>query len=302
MVRGLVIAVVVLAAGSVRASPVRIETTGAACDLAELEARVAALAGPDGVRADAVAVVQISTARDGGDVTAEVSFDDGAGRHRGPRVVRAAGCDELVAATAVVIAMGLPELMEATTEPAASRPLSHELEAAETITEIHLAAPPRPARDDAGLDVVVGIDSSGAAIAGTRWRRGRGSITTELHLDIPEDRQVAVAGQIRILRAEIAVAPCRQLGAFGACAIATLGVIHGTGEGLDAARGATTPVLAGGLRATWEHAVTARFVLQIHVDASAFATRTQFDVDHMSVWTSGRVEASAGIGILAHFP
>jgi hypothetical protein len=60
--------------------------------------------------------------------------------------------------------------------------------------------------------------------------------------------------------------------------------------------------VAGGLRGTWEHTVASGFVVRVHVDVRVFATKTVFDVDHMAVWSSQRLEESLGIGILKRIP
>ena len=90
------------------ADPVRLEVTSDRCDLAPVRTTVAALAGKDPFDDAAGRVIRI----DGTELTdapiARIWFDDGHGRLRGPRVVEAASCTELVDSVALVVTMALP--------------------------------------------------------------------------------------------------------------------------------------------------------------------------------------------------
>jgi len=109
-------------------------------------------------------------------------------------------------------------------------------------------------------------------------------------------------GSIEVLRTELSISPCIHRGAFAVCGLASGGVIRGAANNLRDARTAYSPVLSAGARLVWEHAVSDRFALRLHVDAEGLLTTTRFDVDQMVVWTTPRFEAAAGVGVLAHFP
>jgi hypothetical protein len=314
MVRRTVALLVVLAAIPASASTVRLHVTGDACDFASLEPQLAQMLGADPVDSNARATVRV-------DVTnvheARVSFDDGGGRVRGPRVVTAASCNELVKSVAVVIATALPDVQEDSEAatvvvdepPRASTPapvaLTFDFEPATDLDVTPVASEPSVSQTDVFIAGATGITSAGAdgqAIIGIRVRRNAASVGAELRGDAPQQVSADRMGTIGIARAQISISPCMHFGAFATCVVAGVGTIHGAGTELTSAREAYTPLLTAGLRVTWEQPLTRRIALRIHLDADALLTTTQFDVDDMRVWQSQRFEASAGLGVLAHFP
>jgi hypothetical protein len=310
MVRGLTTLLVALAAGTASASPLRLQVTGDTCDFGSLEPQLAQMLGADPVDSNAVASVQI-------DVTnaseAHVSFDDGNGLVRGPRVVTAASCNDLVKSVAIVIATALPDVQaeppSVVAEPVqaltptpptiALGPVRMEVDEAPAVNE------PSHSRMDVYAAGAAGIASTGAdgqAIIGVSVRRNAASISAEIRGDAPQQFSAERMGNIDVARAQISLSPCMSFGPFAACAVAGAGTIHGFGAGLTSAREAYTPLLTAGLRMTWEQPLSSRIALRIHLDADALLTTTRFDVDNMTVWQSPRFEASAGLGVLAHFP
>jgi hypothetical protein len=309
MVRGLTMVLVAFAAVPVSASPVRLQVTGDACDFASLEPQLAQMLGADPVDATAPASVQIDVTNA---LEAHVSFDDGNGLVRGPRVVTAASCNELVKSVAIVIATALPDVQPTPTpvaEPVQeTAPTPPRIVLEPSPTEVDVAPAvivPSRSRTDVYAAGAAGITSAGAdgqAIIGVRIRRNAASISAELRGDAPQQFSANRMGTIDVARAQISLSPCMSFGPFAACAVAGAGTIHGSGAGLTSAREAYTPLLTAGLRMTWEQPLTRRIALRIHVDADALLTTTRFDVDNMTVWQSARFEASAGLGVLAHFP
>jgi hypothetical protein len=317
MVRGLTLLLVALAAASASASPLRLQVTGDACDFASLEPQLAQMLGADPVDANASASVQIEITNAS---EAHVSFDDADGHVRGPRVVTAANCRDLVKSVAIVIATALPDVQAeppgSDSEPQAvvAEPVSTSTPTVSTISLAPVAAevdvaPASNERSHSHTDVyaagAAGIASTGAdgqAIIGVRVRRNAASISAEIRGDAPQQFSADRMGSVDVSRAQLSLSPCMSFGAFAACAVAGAGTIHGSGAGLTSAREAYTPLLTAGLRMTWEQPLTRRIALRIHVDADALLTMTRFDVDNMTVWQSPRFEASAGLGVLAHFP
>jgi hypothetical protein len=314
MVRGLTTLLVALAAVSASASPLRLHVTGDACDFASLEPQLAQMLGADPVDSNAPASAEIDVANAS---EARVSFDDGNGLVRGPRVVTAASCNDLVKSVAIVIATALPD--EQAAPPAPEAPAVVVAQPVQAPAPPTITIEPVPAEVDvapainapshshtdvyaAGAAGITAAGADGQAIIGVRLRRSFASISAELRGDAPQQFSAERMGNIDVARAQISISPCAHFGAFATCAIAGAGTIHGSGAGLTSPREAYTPLLTAGLRMTWELALTRRIALRIHLDADALLTTTRFDVDDMNVWESPRFEASAGLGVLAHFP
>ena len=276
--------VLAVMATTAAADPRRLDVVGDACDTSSLADQVAS--DPDAIASVHVELVAPFAAR--------ISFDDGDGHVIGPRVIDAASCDELVASVALVIAM----------TPAHAKPLAPIPEPAPEITRTIVApAPPRIGRWDALAGGAGSIDTGGLVervALGARYRRGDRSIAAELRGDLPDEHALA-SGRVDVLRAELAIVPCLHRGAFAACGLAVAGLWRGSGIGLVTEQAAFAPELAVGARIAWETALTARLGLRAHLDADALVTTTRFDVDAMPVWTSPRVEATAGLSLIARF-
>jgi hypothetical protein len=286
------------------ASPIRVDTTGDACDMTELAAQVDKLVHADG---STMAKVEVVTRDDG--VEASVQFVDDDGTVRGPRVIRAAECKRLVESVAIVIAMGLHEdpapapRIDPPVEPDVPRePPRVVREAALEMTAV--AAPPRSTN---ALAVVVaaggGVSANGAAaelIAGLRWRRGDRSIGAEVRTDSPDHESVGF-GQVDVRRVQMAIAPCLHRGPMAMCGVVSAGLFHGSSHGLPVTGGAYSPLVGTGIRASFEHSLTDRVRLRATLDADALITTSVFEIDYMETWRSPRVEVSAGIGVLAQF-
>lgn len=307
MGRGLVAAVAVVAAVKVAtANPVRLQVTGEACSFDSLEAQLTDLAGADPVDPAARATVRIATSQSGDAYDAQIFFDDGTSTVRGPRIVTAASCAELVKAVALVVVMALPS------EPVAAPPatsVTTTTSATTATTAIVTASEPRAPSAPLAIDVVAGgaggFTSQGLQaqlLVGARIRRAAASLGVELRADVPRDYQVSSMASISVLRTQLSISPCVHAGPFAACALASAGAIHGSGDGLVSARSAYLPLLAGGARLAWEHPISARLALRVHLDLDALLTTSRFDVDHMEVWASPRFEGGAGLGIVAHIP
>jgi hypothetical protein len=290
MVRVLI--ALVMMASIASAEPRRLDVVGTACDVTTLADQVVKLGGERfDAGARAIAFVELVAP-----FGARVSFDDGDGRVSGPRVIDAPSCEELVASIALVIAM------TRATAPHGPAPIpDHDL----AITRSVEIGPPPPTE---GWDAIVGgagsVDTSrlgGRLALGARWRRGDRSLGAELRGDLPDDHTLAI-GRVDVYRADLAIVPCLHRGELAACGLATIGIWRGSGVGLATERAVFAPVAALGLRVAWEPAITRRLTLRAHIDADALVTTTRFDVDAMPVWASPRVEATAGLSLLARFP
>lgn len=341
MVRGVVAAFVVAATATpAAASPIRLDVSGDACSLDSLETQLTALAGTDPIDAAAAAGVRVLVTRPAHGYQAQIFFDDGNGAIRGPRVVEAKSCGELVQSVALVVVMALPDQVSSESapveEPEQSEPAPvEELARAEPApaaepkqVELPPASPPvaplavgrettivasvEPSRDASGsanLGVFAagggGISTHGVAgqlILGARIERGRVSLAAEVRADAPEQLVVAQMASVHVLRSQLSLAPCVHAGAFAGCVVASAGAFHGSADGLASERSVYSPLLSTGARVIWEHPLTERLALRVHAGIDALVTTTSFDVDHMRVWVSPRFEGSTGVGVLAHFP
>ena len=262
------------------ASP-RLELTGRGCDLSSMT-----------IDATTSALVRVETATDGDQFSATVTFEDGR-----QRVVHVASCAELADSAALIIEMALSE------HPAA------EVHAPVHIaTELAVTASP-VARASTGFDVVAAgagaLSSHGwqeQLILGTRWKHAARSLGVELRVAAPDHQPIGPSAQIDVWTSAVSVSPCLHRGTLAGCVTATAGIVEGGGHGLVDVQRAFTPLLAGGLRVTWEHPLTGRYALRLQLDAEAALTTTRFDVDHMTVWTSDRVTIWGGAGVISHFP
>jgi hypothetical protein len=309
MFRVVVSACVVVGATVANAEPRRLEITGGACHANALAGDILKLSGEqfvDAARASVhVELVAPSAAR--------VSFDDGDGNVSGPREIAASECGELLASIALVIAM-TPSTPVATAAPtpsaeptlpptARSEPQPHPTSDALEVGRAFVLTSPQATR----WDVLVGGTSrfdthgvDGVIAAGVRYRRGTRSVSGELQVDVPE-RDALATGRVDVLRAELAVAPCQHFGSFAACAVIAAGTLRGSGVGLADERAVLAPLVTVGARIAWERQLGRLFAVRATVDGDVLATTTRFDVDSMPVWTSQRVEASAGLSLLARF-
>ena len=279
------------------ADPVRLEVTSDRCDLGPVRAAVVALAGHDPFDDAAGRVIRVDGTQLSDAPIARIWFDDGHGGLRGPRVVDAASCAELVDAVALVVTMALPHDPPPRQEPDPEDQAPAEL--AETIA---------PARAPTGsIAVLVGAavtarDSLVQAFVGARWKRDARSITGIVRHDSGETLAVSQMGLVEIGRTDVVVSPCLLAGALAGCVVAGIGVISGSGEHLEHARSAVSPAAFTGVAAEWRHPLGPWLALRAHVEADAMLTSTTLDVDEMPVWTSSRVQAQAGLGFLVRFP
>ncbi len=289
-----VVIVLALLAASASAQPRRVDVIGEACDASALADDVAKLDG-EVLDASASASVRVELVAPFG---ARVSFVAGDGTIAGPRVIEAQSCDELVTSIALVIAM---TPTAAPSPPPPRAPIRYD--AALEVTRSVVVAAPAVVRWDAIVGGAGSVDAGGPEgrlAIGVCWRRGDRSLGAELRGDLPDDRTLAV-GRIDVLRAELAVTPCLHRGELAACALAAAGVWRGAGIGLLTERAVLAPVATLGVRIAWERGITGWLALRAYLDADALVTTTRFDVDAMPVWTSPRVEAIAGLSLLARF-
>jgi hypothetical protein len=285
-----------LASSIGRAEPLRLEVTQDGCDLGAVEGAIDALAGRDAFDPAADRVIRVEGASIDGTPGARVWMSDATGQLRGPRVVTAKTCDELVQAVSVVVAMVLPP-----PDPprAAAPPPTLELD------DPVVVAPAPVARTELRIFAAGAVTGSGSheqVLAGMAWRHGWVSLQLAVDHDPASTIDVGPLAAIEMSRSDLQVAACGHDGAFAVCPVLGAGVISGNAIGLLRERSIASQVLFTGVAAMWEHALTQRIALRAHVQADVLLTTTDLQVDHMSVWRSPRIDGAAGLGIVVQFP
>jgi hypothetical protein len=300
-----------------RAQPTIITIRGDACDLSALEADLAEALASRSVGDSRVSVVTHS----GPTLSAEVLFVDASAQAYGPRVVAASTCDDLFDAIALVIVMAIPEPVHKPSVPSppkvedAAPPQTSILPSGDshaplpTIDSVSITrSAPTDTTAALAFDGYLGGSSTVTSrginehlVLGARLQRGGGSVVVQARIDAPEEARVTTSGKVTVTQGDLSVAPCVHFGSVAGCGSISAGFVHGSGETLNAARNATTPIFATGMRFGWERFVTSRLAVRLQVDGRVLLTTTRFDVDYMPVWQTSRFEGSAGVGLLARF-
>jgi len=238
---------------------------------------------------------------------ATIVIDDGHGKVLGTRTIEAAGCRELATSVAVIVAMSLASIPDASepieVEPARAVPRSP-VPQPTPILELAVQAPPIARGSRVAIDASLSVSSGVGEIAaiGARWYRGRFSIAGELAAARLPAIDLMAGAHVDVNRFAIAALPCAHHGAFGLCGVIRVGFDRGRGSGLADARTVELPVLELGSRLIWEHSVTDRFGFQLHAELAAALTSSELTVDQVAVWHSSRYEALAGAAVFVHFP
>lgn len=317
---GLVTLAIMAGSTVVRATPPIISVRGEACDLSALDAELADMLADESAGDSRVSVV---ASRGDQELRAEVLFLDADGQALGSRVITASTCDDLVDSIALVIAMAIPDLSAGEhTQPRAVQSEAElspvapatppAVEASPVTAAVDRMSVRRSTRVETASELSVAGYLGGAStvtsrgmheqlLLGARLRRGRASLSLQARVDAPEEVRVTATGTVAIMQADVSLAPCAHWRSLAGCALLSLGVLHGSGKALYAARDVFTPNVATGVRIGWEHFVSSRLAIRVHLDGRARLTTTTFEVDYMPVWESSRVEGSAGVGLVARF-
>jgi hypothetical protein len=221
-------------------------------------------------------------------------MSDATGQLRGPRVVTAKTCDELVQAVSVVVAMVLPPPDPPHPEPPPP-----------PVVEVDDPAPASPTPTKLQIFAAGAATASGSheqVLAAIEWRHGWASLQLAVDHDAASTVDVGPLAAIEISRSDLQVAACGNHGSFAVCPVLGAGVIGGNPTGLLRERSIASQVLFTGVAAMWEHALSQRIALRAHLQADVLLTTTDLQVDHMSVWRSPRFDGAAGLGIVVQFP
>jgi hypothetical protein len=299
MVRGSVVIMSVLVATRALAGPVRLDVKFDACpDLAD-EVRAVAAFDPTA----AASVVVTERAR-----VATIVIDDGHGQVLGSRTVEAASCRELATSVAIIVAMSLSSISDASepaiaVEPvvvASPPPVPEPPSTLELVA--HAPAVAGVARVAIGMSLSVSSALGEVAAIGARWHGDRFSIGSELAAARLPEVGLMAGARVDVSRFAIAAVPCAHHGALGLCGVVRAGFDRGRGTGLADARTVELPVLELGGRLIWERPVTDWFALQLQAELAAALTSSELTVDQVAVWHSSRYEALAGAAVFVRFP
>jgi len=111
------------------------------------------------------------------------------------------------------------------------------------------------------------------------------------------------AGSVTLWTAAAWVVPCARFRAFAACALLGAGVLRGTGAEVAAARTATSPWLAAGVRAEVRLPLSRSTALTLRLDGYAVPLQTRVELGDPpgEVWRTPRLGAALALGFVHHF-
>jgi hypothetical protein len=239
----------------------------------------------------AAVTIDVTFKRDGAAHVALVDLpQEGAGGPRATRELRSdAGCAEVAAAAALVVSLALDpsSILRAPDAPPPPPP----------------PPPPRARRFALGLGPRASWGlapslSSGLALEG-QARGERASLGLELAGFLAPDAKY-VTGKVSVLPLSLAAVPCRVLGGWEACGVATFVALRGAGAGY--AQNYSAWKLLGGLgaRGAWGHDLgPAR--LRVFLEGDVFLPRTTFFVSNGAAWATRGVSFLAGVDALFFF-
>lgn len=243
--------------------------------------------------------------------TGSVTYVMASGDVIGPRVVRAASCNELAKSLALVIVMSLRTDELRAGEPREPTSVTHGITIERPALPIALAATDaldaapaatRVNHVEAMLGAASDLGGRPALALGGRWHRGAFSLGLELHLLAPQSIAVEAGGSVEVARTAIDAAPCMHVSHVALCGLASARMITGEGHELAEAAHIRRVALAVGGRIELSYPVLHRLSLRAHLDGLQALDRTRFTVDEMAVWTSDSRELWLGAGIVAKFP
>jgi hypothetical protein len=251
--------------------------------------------------------------RVGEELFAQIRLSDQTAQATGERrlVSHRADCGELASAMELALSIAIDQTgtlgpLSSSREPATSSRPAVVL----TVTPAAFAHEPSTARRSppgysdvqAGIEGNVGdvIAPTVGGFAGLEWRSQHWSVSIEGRADLPRSRSVG-GGSINAGTLAATLAPCLRQGPFGACALATLEALRGSGQDLDNAHQLTSLFAAVGGRALVEFPDTGSAAVRLHADVVSPLTRTTLKVGPDAVWTSPPVTAAVGLAVVVKF-
>lgn len=326
-----VLAVVCLAAASSRATPTsrlvysRSVDAESCPDEQALRHEVATRVGYDPFFAWATRTIVAGITRREGAFVATVDLVDEKGVSHGARELRTErGCDDLLGAMALAIAIAIDpqSLSRVGPPPADSAPATPDTSVASTPA----AAPPMAAHSDSppqqpvlarqpspasqlGVEASAGFVASGGvapnAAAGLSLGVGIGSplvsFSVEGLIDAPSTSQGPGGGTLTTWLVLADAAPCVRFGSFLACALAQVGSLQASGDGVPNARSSSIAWWAAGGRLGTFFRLNDALSLRLRTDVVANLDRATLQLNGVGVWQFPAVAASLGLDLVLHF-
>jgi hypothetical protein len=261
-----------------------------------LRSLVAARLGDDPFTSDAVPLVSASVRAEGDGLRAEIELS-AEGKAIGRRELASPGtdCKGLAAAMALAISIATDSLEEAGYPRAPVRP----------VEALRATPPPQPPAVPPKLWVGAGgFGSVGAApsVAGgplvqaeVRWPSL--ALGLEGLAQLPSGSAVD-GGQAVTSLLMLTLAPCIHRRWFGACGLASGGILRAWGEDLPDARSFTNPYFAVGARVAGEWEWTRWLSVKIEADLRVPVTQSTLLVNDTPVWTTPAVSGSVACLVL----
>ncbi|HEX8790217.1 MAG TPA: hypothetical protein VF765_04645 [Polyangiaceae bacterium] len=315
-------ALVMSAAGASRATPTsrlvysRSVDAGSCPDEQALRHEVAARVGYDPFFPWATRTIVAGITRREGAFVATVDLVDDQGLSHGARELRTdRGCDDLLGAMALAIAIAIdPQSLSRVGPPPPPPPSPPPASEPSVTTSSPVAAPEQPAPQASraspwGVDASVGLVGSGglapsfaaglALGAGVRWRML--SFSLEGLIDAPSISQAQGGGTVTTWLVLADVAPCVHFGSFLACALGQVGSMQASGNGVSDARSTSVPWWAAGGRLGAMVRLSDATSLRFRTDVVANLDRATLVLNGTNAWQYPAVGASLGFDLVLHF-
>ncbi|MGH7434421.1 MAG: hypothetical protein ACRENE_01970 [Polyangiaceae bacterium] len=287
-------------------------------DEASLRKAVAARIGYDPFFAWAPKTIVASMAPDpSGGFVARVGLVDDRGTEHGTRDLRTPGpCDDLLDTSALAIAIAIdPQSLapRPASDPPAPAPATKptpaplEIVARPAAAEARVPAAPSPSRwaveASAGAAATAGIAPAPAAGfgLGVAVASPRLSLGLEGRIDAPVSIPATGRGSVSSWSALGALVPCARAGPLLACALAQVGVLQASSQGVEIEHGSTLLWLAAGLRLGVEVPIEKATRLRIHSDFLADLDPPVLRLSGWPAWTAPPLAATLGGDVVAHF-
>jgi hypothetical protein len=287
----------------------------------DVHARIVADLGYDPFPATADPSEQVSLSIDlsGSSLVARITRTDANGTPRGKKelTARAGECAELASAAAFDIAFAIDPLHareDAPPAPPAPPPPPPSPSPERTTPPPPVAEKPAPPPPEPGpqIHLRVGLAAlgavgsepapNGAASALVGLRVGMWSLDLEGRGDLAATREISGGGAIHASILSASLVPCAAFRLLRGCLVGSLGVLHGSSDGINASSQADSLWSAIGARVAAEIPLGSFFQLRPFAEIDALLTRTRLNVDDQPVWTTPPLAASLGVGVVAEIP
>jgi hypothetical protein len=268
--------------------------------------------------ADKTIVASMAPAKPAG-FSASVALVDSHGTERGTRALRTSdGCDDLVGATALAIAIAIdPSILLPSPTAAAPPPPAEPPPPPAPASAVPEPRPPRqvappadspsPARlsfeASAGGVATLGVAPlpvAGAAL-GVAVRARRLSVAIEGRIDAPSSTPATGGGRVSSWMAVAALVPCGHAGPLFACGLGQAGLMQASSEGVTEPRSTSLGWLAAGGRFGVEVPLEPLTMLRVRSDLVVDLAPPTFELNGVTAWVAPRVAASFGADVVAHF-